>query len=389
LEIWQEAEAAGESTSALLGGLVFHWVAVAKARTGNLTAAKELWREALKRSPGLKLAQTNLDDLLLSPGQRNGPWEFEGHDWMSPPLQAGLMEILESLSKNSGDPRFLPKAFRRLFADYPGLTTWLETMFTRGDSFGRQMAVELIKEVRSPELLEILKSFALSPHGSDTLRNKAAQFLVEENILEGGSIPMWFKGKQTELALLNFQIHEEPILIHSGKLLELAEEALRCLHQQTKESAKQAEGLLQEALEIQVTPDLLNNLAVAYYVQDWKEEGMALRLQIIRDYPEYIPARTFVSHQYLLANELQNAEYLLRPILGLKRIHVDDFVHFVKAYIDLLLAKREIEGARSWLNTWENITPKHPELKFWQQQVVKGEATKLLKAKKSAKAKKV
>ncbi len=204
LEIWQQAEAAGEASSDLLGGVVFHWVAVAQARMGNLTVAKQLWREALKRSPDLKLAQANLDDLLLPLGQRNGPWEFEGHDWMSPPLQTGLLEILSSLSKNSDDPRFLPKAFHRLCADYPGLTTWLETMLTRGDLFGRQMAVELIKEVRSPELLDILKSFALSAHGPDRLRNQVAEFLVEEDVLTSGNIPMWSNGEQTNVALSEF-----------------------------------------------------------------------------------------------------------------------------------------------------------------------------------------
>lgn len=386
LEIWAQVKAEKQDKSPFLSGLAFHWVAVAQARSGNLQQAKKLWKEALRRSPGLRLAKENLKDLLLPIGQRNGPWELEGHTWMSPLLQTGLMEILSSLDENSS-PSILTKAVRKLLADFPGLKTWLEVMLSRGDRFGRDIAVELIKDVRSPELFEILKAFVLSSNGPDQLRHQTAHFLVKERVIPPGRTTLWFNGQQKEFGLLNFKIYEEPDFIHSDEIIELAEQALNFIKKQTKSAARQAESLLQQALKIEILPDLLNNLAVAYYFQDRKEEGMELRQQIIRDYPDYIPARTFVSHHYLLADEIQEAKEILLPILEFKRIHVDDFVHFVKAYSDLLVAEGEIEAAQSWLNTWESITPEHPDLKVWRKYVERMEKSNRANAKMESKRK--
>jgi hypothetical protein len=49
-----------------------------------------------------------------------------------------------------------------------------------------------------------------------------------------------------------------------------------------------------------------------------------------------------------------------------KRFHIADFGAFSSAYIELLMAQKNIEAAQSWLQMWEGIDPDHPELIDWQ-----------------------
>ena len=367
LEIWQQAKAEESELSIAVGGLVFHWVAVAYARTGNLAEAKKLWKEALLRSPELKIAQQNLDDLLLPIGQRNSPWPFAVEAWMSPSLKEDLYAAVSSLAQASNTERLLSKVFAELSNQHAGFLLWLETVLMEGDEMGRRMAMEMAVVVRSPELLEILKPFALSDNGPDQLRQQAAQVLVEEEVIYAENVRMWLQGKWRELNLIGFQLTDEPQYSHSKLVENMLLDAIDLLREHDAEDAKVAEELLQDALAMEHTPDLLNNLAVSFQLQGRQDEALALYRQTLEEFPKYIPATIFLAQRHILAEELDKAEALLLPILQRKEMHFQEFAQFSDVYMDLLGHKGDFESAENWLAMWESAMPGHPRLKYWKK----------------------
>jgi hypothetical protein len=69
---------------------------------------------------------------------------------------------------------------------------------------------------------------------------------------------------------------------------------------------------------------------------------------------------------HIKAGELETAEALLKPLLSRKRFHYQDFGNLSEAYLELLAAQGNLDGARSWLNLWTSVDPDHPHLLYWK-----------------------
>jgi tetratricopeptide (TPR) repeat protein len=173
LEIYEQAEQSGDLKSDMIGPMFYHLVAVALARSGQLKQAREQWQEALKRSPGFALAQENLNDLKLPVGQRHAPWSFHWGDWIMRKAVDDLVATFKTLNKSSDD-RQVEKANQTFLSNHPEVAELIPVLLDRGDPQGREFAFRFANALKTPDMLEALREFALSQRGPDGMRHEAA-----------------------------------------------------------------------------------------------------------------------------------------------------------------------------------------------------------------------
>jgi hypothetical protein len=63
------------------------------------------------------------------------------------------------------------------------------------------------------------------------------------------------------------------------------------------------------------------------------------------------------------------AKELLDPLMSRKRFHHTEFGALCDAYIDMHVAMRNREAARSWLDLWAGYDPDNPAVQRWQQRL--------------------
>jgi predicted Zn-dependent protease len=133
---------------------------------------------------------------------------------------------------------------------------------------------------------------------------------------------------------------------------------------------ERAERLLKEALAKEPdSPDLLNNLAAAYGLQGRVEEAADLIRDIHARHPDYWFGRIGVARQAIEAGRLEEAQDILRPMLQQTRLHRSEFTALAAAEIELQLARGEPDGARSWLQMWEQMVPDHPQIPLMRRKI--------------------
>lgn len=366
LDLWEQAQAAGEAETASTRPLFLHLVAVALARLGQTKAAKQQWQKLLKQFPNDELALANLADLNQPIGQRQGAWPFPLSSWLDPNIGPELRKILQSVAK-SKDEAQLARATARYLAEHPYMVKLLPILLERGDPTGRALAMHLATLVKTPELLEALKEFAFGQWGTDEMRHQAAVKLVEAKFLPDRQVRLWLKGEWQELLLIAYEFHDEPSVLHTRPVTALHDQARALLRKNSIPAAQQAEDLLQQALQMAPdAPDLQQNLAVAYLIQAREAEAKALIYQLAAQYPDYLFAQVSVARFHILADELVEAEAILKPMLSRQRFSFNEFGEFSDVYIHLLTAQKNYEAAKGWLKMWEGVDPEHPSLKRWQ-----------------------
>lgn len=367
LEVFEQAKASEDGELDMTSAMFHHLVAVALARSGQMKQAREEWQQALQRSPGYALAQENLNDLKLPVGQRHAPWSFHLSDWIMKQSIDDLVATLKTMTKSSPDDRLVQKATQTFLTNHPEVEKLIPVLLDRGDPQGREFAFRFATTTKTPEMLVALRDFALSQHGPDQLRHQAAIAASEADLLPTEKVHMWLGGEWRDISLIAYEFHDEPPYNHSRKVTEWLGKALGLLKKYNAEDAKQAEVLLRKALEVEPdAPDLLNNLAVSYQLQDRVDEARELLEQIRVQYPDYVLAPLSLAQLHLQAGEIAEAEALLKPLLTRKRFHFDDFSNFCNVYLQLLMAQKNKEAAKAWLHLWEGVTPDHPLIKTWK-----------------------
>lgn len=356
LEIFEQA---GDMEESFLPPILFHLAGVAAQRLGRAKDARRFWKKALKLNPGLSIAEENLADLRRPVGERHGPWPFSGSVWVSQKVVQELVQFIGSATHRKDDEA-ITRAARRFLRKYPNIGTVVPLLLDRGDEWGREFAIGLARMAETSDLLEALKDFALGQRGPDQLRLEAAQFLVEEGLLPSGSTRMWVEGEWRELLLLDFEIHGEPEHDFSPRVEKLAVNAMIALRD---EDGERAERALKQALALEPeTPELQNNLAMAYEMQGRFEEAEALVEQVYERHPDYLFARVGVARLSIRRGEVERARELLDPLLHQSRMHFSEFDAFCAAQVDLHLAEKNKNAARSWFEMWESSDPDNPKL---------------------------
>jgi tetratricopeptide (TPR) repeat protein len=346
--------------------LLLHLAAAATMRLGEEKEARQLWKEALKRSPSFELARANLDDLQQPESQRHAPWAFNFSNWIDKSLVDDLLLFVQADQKKKASDT-TQQTVQRYLQQHPELLHLIPQLLERGDPRGREFALRVALMGKTPETLAALKDFALSQWGPDTMRQEAAQVAREADLIPPGEVRMWLRGQWRDILLMGMEIHDEPTAEHSLEVDELASEAVMALRE---DEADEAESLLKEALELEPdSPDLLYNLAAAYELQERIDEARELTKQIYQRYPDYGFARLSLARLHISDKEYDEAEAILNPMLQWRRFNFQVFARFCQTQIELCLAKKNPDSARSWLGMWEQVNPEDPLLDYWQQRL--------------------
>lgn len=348
--------------------LLHHLAAAATTRLGREKEAIRYWKSALKLQPGLSLAQENLTDMKKPVGQRHAPWAFDLNEWLSPQIVNQVVVTTEKSFRHGASEQKLEQTVRRLLRQHPTIVKLIPTLLARGGPQGREFAFHLARIAETPETVEALASFALSPHGPDSLRFEVARFLSQKGYWPRGEmVTMWTRGEQTEMILLDFEISDEPKTRLKGRAQRLGDQALEALH---NFDGVTAQALLEQALKIEPEhPTLLMNLASAYGLQGDIEQARTLVRQTVEIDPDYLIGRCEMARFAIMNGNLDEAGEWLDPILHEQSFHTSEFVAFCEARIDLELAHDRRDAARSWLEMWERVDSDHPHFPIWKRKV--------------------
>ncbi len=366
LDVLQEFELAADTQRQRASPYLLHFAAVANFRLGHEEEARRRWKKALRLQPGFALANANLDDLRKPVGERHAPWPFPFNHWVAKKLRNELIADYNparfAALKQSDSP---PTA--NILRSHPELATLLPILLERGDPPGREFALRTALMARTPEMLALLRDFALSQHGPDSLRSEAAEVAVEAGLLPPGPVRLWIQGEWREIVLLGWEVTGEPFNRHghSQSVQQLLAEAFEALHEG---KAEHSEALYKEALKLEPdSPDLLNNLAAAYQSQGRHAEAEALIRQIHERFPDYLFARVGMAKFHIRDGRFAEAKELLDPLLSQRRFHTSEFAALAAAEIDYWLAQKNKDAARPWLEVWERTVPDSPMLAVYRE----------------------
>jgi tetratricopeptide (TPR) repeat protein len=367
LELYQQAKK--EDKFEHESPLFLHLVAVAKYNQGQERDARHLWQQALMLNPGFALARQNLEDLERPIGGRNAPWAFSIFSWINEKTIGDLYRVTESASRRKRE-HAVREVTMKFLEQHPEIVPLAPHLLQHGDATAREFVLNLTKITHDPALMEAIKEFSMGQRGSDDLRLQAAQLLSKEGLLPAGSIRMWSKGQWRDLMLLDFEVTSEVEREHRNpEVQSLAEEAYYALQDR---DGRTAQELLEEAIVLD--PDsasLYNNLAIAYEFQKKPEKAQALIREIHERFPDYFFGIVGVARLAIRDGELDSAHELLDNLMQRKRLHVTEFDTLCAAQIELSLAEKNREAARSWFEMWERPDPENPQLNLYRQRVGK------------------
>ncbi|MBP0017710.1 MAG: tetratricopeptide repeat protein [Cyanobacteria bacterium SBLK] len=346
-----------------LMGIFYHYLAAAHLRQKRETEARSFWEKALEKSPGLDIAEENLEDLKQPAGKHHSPWSFSGDRWLFGAMQKGVIETISNAEEDTGK---LKEAASLCLEKYPELKILIPQMIKRGDPRSRSLAVLLAEYAKTPELLAVLKEFALSDIGPDDIRHEAAALVSNEGLMPAGQTTMWIQGQWQDIFLIGIELHNEMVDEHTPETSKLLEQGIKNLKGSNPEKA---EEFLKQALELNPEArDLKYNLAIAYQLQDRDEEAEEICQKLYDRDPNYPFARIALAKYHLDRKEIEKAEELVQPMIQWKSMNHLAFHFLCQLNIELGLVKKEIEKARSWLNIWKQVSDS-PNIEYWEERI--------------------
>ena len=140
LQVVHQAEQEADSTRDRSNPMLLHLAAVAAMRLGRKGQARRYWRRALKRQPGLRLAQENLADLDRPVSRRHAPWPFSLESWVGPKTLEDLLRFV-SAAERKDDEESVGRAARRFLRKHPEVAAVVPSLLERGDERAREFAV--------------------------------------------------------------------------------------------------------------------------------------------------------------------------------------------------------------------------------------------------------
>jgi len=367
LDAFHGAEHAGHLKPPLGDPLLFHLAAAAHMRLGDERAARQLWQRALAIAPGFGLAKDNLDDLRNPIGERHAPWFFEQGNWITARFVQDLQATLKRFARKTSHKHAIREAMRQFVQQHPEIVALAPVLFDRGDAKSRELVLQIAQITEMPELLAALRDFGLSQRGPDSMRHTALRIASEAGLLPEGSVRMWTQGKWQEVMLLNYEINNEPTFHHSAQVETWLVDSIQA---EEAGDVDRAEKLLRRALQVEPNaPDLLNNMATIYDLRGQHQEADALLHQLLEQHPDYSFPRINLALKCIQRGDLEQAEALLKPLQTRKRFNISEFGYYINAQMELLVARKQPDGARKWLEMWQQMDPENPLVIHWQMRL--------------------
>jgi tetratricopeptide (TPR) repeat protein len=347
-------EAAEQEEDIYLRPIFWHWLAVARANEGNPKKAREIWKEISH----LQIVKNNLENLDLPADRQNSPWAFDVDRW----LTEALLESMNSISAEKDD-RKRESCGREYVKEHPTIIELARVILDRGDPIAKAFFISMAAATRVPELFAVLGDFALGDRGSLRERIEAGQMAVEAGLLPAGLTRMWANGEWREMLLIGMEITDKPSFPLAKKASRSLDAAILALRE---ENGKEAESILTEALTIDPnSPNLQLRLAMAYRLQGRDLEAGEAIERIRQEYPEYAPASIVIAREAIGAGDLEAAKAILQSLLSRDRFHYQEFGQLCEAQIELTIAQKNKDAARSWLKLWRQIDPDTAEESPW------------------------
>lgn len=363
LDLLRTAEQSRADNEKATMAMLYHFAAVATMRLGHETEARKYWRWAARDAPWLAVAQANLDDLDAPVGERHVPWPFVTAQWISRVTLEAYVKLAEPALQRGEEA--VVAADRRFLQRHPEIIPVIPRLLDRGDPGGRNFALRVALSSDLPAVQEALRDFALSQCGPDDMRIRAALAVQAAGLIPVGMVRLWTRGQWHELPLLGWEIHSIPHEKHRPPVEGWLHEATEALRMQ---DTARGEQLLKRALEREPdAPDLLNNLSAAYSLQGRTAEAEAIIRQVHDRNPEYVHGRANLARFLIEGGNLDEAEALLSPLFSRPRLHVSEFSALANAQVELLIARKDRQTARGWLDVWMAIDLDNPVLLLWEQ----------------------
>lgn len=367
LDIFEQARRAGatdrESREA---AMLYHLAAVAHSRLGNQRRAERFWRTALDMWPSLDVAEANLEDAHNPPTERHGAWPFTLQEWLPATRRDKLVNMVADVAEY--DEKSARAVAERFGGQHPEVRHLVPLLLERGDPIGRAFACDLAASLKTPELLDALRDFCLSPHGPDQLRLKMANELCYSNVVPPGRYRMWLKGQWEEVEMVGYLISHEPTgEVYDGDVGDWHYESFQALR---NGDGQTAERLLRQCLEaVGDKPDLLNNLAMALRLQKRIAESAELSREVHQRWPGYFFGRLSMANLAIDGGDLETAEAYLAPLRRKKEFHVSEFVSLCNTHVNLALKRGNVAAAQQWLSMFKGAEPDHPMLETVERSV--------------------
>ncbi len=364
LQLYQQANTAGAIKPPEPNAFFLHLCAVACWRLGREKEARRLWKQALKLKPGFSLVQDQLDDLARPPSQRNGPWTYPLPNWVAESTIRALSKAVSAAARRQ-DGAAIQSAARQFLDQHPELVFLAPHLLQRGDTTACDFVIHLAGMAKTPELLAAIKEFTLGQHGSDAQRLAASQIAAEAGLFPSRTVRMWMKGEWRDLLLIGFEISDEPNPPYSNpKVQHLSEEAFYAL--QDGEGVR-AQELLEQAVALE--PDsasLLNNLAMALEMQGQSDRSQAMLREIHARFPDYFFGIVGMARLAVNEGDYETARSLLDDLMKRKKLHFSEYDALCMALIELSLAEKNKDAARTWFDMWERPDPENPKLEMYR-----------------------
>jgi predicted Zn-dependent protease len=134
--------------------------------------------------------------------------------------------------------------------------------------------------------------------------------------------------------------------------------------QATADALNQADFVKAETLAREVValapddPSPQNHLIAALQGQNRDQEAQVLIRQLAERHPDYLFGRVAMARLCVQEGNLDEANRWLEPLLSRERFHFSEFGALCVAQIELMIAEQKFDGARSWLQIWEQVVPK-------------------------------
>lgn len=334
-----------------------HFLAYAKCRLGDETAAKTHWKKCLKLNPHFPEARENLLDLESSDG--HAPWACSFGNWIP---KATIDDVFQKVSKE--------KQF--LLARFPAVASLIPALLDRGDPLARELAVRLAKLDGSPSCCDALQKFALGSRGPDTMRLEALMFLKEAGAIDAGPHRVYNRGKWTDIQLLAAEISSETReSASSPKVLELMKDGTLAMQAGDYDFA---ETCYSEALAEE--PDSRSaayNLCTVWLRRDGEagQQRAQRRLEELhREFPDYVFATIALAQFAGMAGEFQKARDSLAPIYRTPQLHISEAMALFTAAAQIALEERDWDGAERAYELLCEITDEgDPNLKMLRKRI--------------------
>jgi tetratricopeptide (TPR) repeat protein len=345
-----------------------HLAAVAAMRTGDDARARRLWQTALEKDPDFSIALDNQKDLANPVGERHAPWPFPLEKWMpGPQLQTLRTRIQQGLKESPEDP--VTTAVRQFLETYPGLAGLVPHLLDRGDPAGRELAMMTARTLKTPELLEALRTFATSQRGPDAMRLEAANILKETGALRERTLRMWVNGAWTDIRIMGMEITWEGE--EDNRPQEVLDLIAAGYQQMTDLEYEAAEESFTRALELHpATVDARFNRAAAWNALNRVDEATREIEAIHREHPDYLFAAAAVAVDLAAAGKTEEAQKTIDPFFDQERLHITEYEALYGAQVKVHLASGNAEAARGWLDMWKQVAPDSERLAMLESELM-------------------